>query len=422
MYDTVEELMQKITLGEDSTIEFKAVRIPGSKVNAPTGKDLADEIAAFANTDDGVLLLGVNDEGEVEGVPTEKLEILEEHLRNACTDLIHPPPKIAIRRQLLPSTAGDKLPVLKVDIFKGLFLHTSPGGTKWRVGSKCTKMPDVYADRRRQQLSLSRFMSFDEMPIPYLDPEVLNEDLLAQVLPSLGSDQETLLRKMKFITPDEDGTLRPTVGGVLFATPKPVEHLRNAYIDAVAFQGDEIVTNYQLDHQIIEGPIHEQIEKAFIFCKSNTKTRAIKAPARTEYPQYSERALFEAIVNAVAHRDYTVASSHIRLFIFSNRIEIYSPGGFPNTLDAESIALRQAHRNPLISSVLSRYAVPETLLGVGRTRLMDQLGAGVPIILKESEELSGIIPTYRDIDDSEILLTIFAANAPTPPEEDQATP
>jgi predicted HTH transcriptional regulator len=418
MYDTIEELMQKISLGEDSTIEFMAVRIPGSKVNAPTGKDLADEIAAFANTDDGVLLLGVNDDGEVEGVAADKLEILEEHVRNACTDLIQPPPKVSIRRQLLPSLAGDNRAVLKIDISKGLFLHTSPGGTKWRVGSKCTKMPDVYADRRRQQLSLSRFLSFDEMPIPWASVEILDDGLLAEVLPNMGADRETFLRKMRFISPDDDGALRPTVGGVLFATPKPVEYLRNAYIDAVAFQGEEIVSNYQLDHQIIEGPIHQQIERAFIFCKSNTKTRAIKAPSRTEYPQYSERALFEAIVNAVAHRDYSVSSSHIRLFIFSNRIEIYSPGGFPNTLDAESIALRQAHRNPLISSVLSRYPVPETLLGAGRTHLMDQLGAGVPIILKESEKLSGVVPTYKNIDDSEILLTIFAAKAPAPAEEE----
>jgi predicted HTH transcriptional regulator len=95
--------------------------------------------------------------------------------------------------------------------------------------------------------------------------------------------------------------------------------------------------------------------------------------------------------------------------MFDDRLEIYSPGALPNTVTVDSIALRQATRNELITSLLAESLVAETIGDVGRGYYMEKRGDGVPIILRESERLSGKKPVYRLIDDSELLLTIHAA-------------
>lgn len=149
--------------------------------------------------------------------------------------------------------------------------------------------------------------------------------------------------------------------------------------------------------------------QAMVFVRRNQKVSAIKAPARVETPQFSERAVFEAVVNAVAHRDYSIHAPEIRLFIFDDRFELYSPGAPPNTVTVENMPLRQATRNELVTRLLSECPVADSAGNDHRAYFMEKRGEGVPIILDESEKLSGKKPIYRLIDDTELLLTIFAA-------------
>ncbi len=139
---------------------------------------------------------------------------------------------------------------------------------------------------------------------------------------------------------------------------------------------------------------------------------AIKAPNRIETPQFSMNAVFEAIVNAVAHGDYSIYGSKIRLHLFSDRLELFSPGTIPNTMTIESISERQSARNELISSLLARCPMNVDAIGSQRNFIMDKRGEGVPIIITESEKLSGKKPEYVLIDDAELKLTIFAAKPP----------
>ena len=144
----------------------------------------------------------------------------------------------------------------------------------------------------------------------------------------------------------------------------------------------------------------------------NMRVYAVKEPARRDIPQYSMQAVFEAVVNAVAHRDYSIAASKVRLHIFSERLEIYSPGSIPNTLTIDTMPLRQMTRNELLTSMLSRCPVKSFKNETMRHYLMERRGEGVPIILIESEKLSKRLPEYQLINDSELLLTIFAAASP----------
>ena len=129
-----------------------------------------------------------------------------------------------------------------------------------------------------------------------------------------------------------------------------------------------------------------------------------------EVPQFSLRAAFEAVVNAVAHRDYAVHGSTIRLFLFEDRLELYSPGPLPNSVTVDSLALRQSTRNELLTTLLARCRAVDPSGEISRQFLMEKRGDGVPIILQESLKLSGRQADYRVIDDAEVILTIHGAD------------
>ena len=131
--------------------------------------------------------------------------------------------------------------------------------------------------------------------------------------------------------------------------------------------------------------------------------------------QFSVRAVFEALVNAVAHRDYSMAGARVRLHMFRDRLEFFVPGALANTLTPDSMQLRQYSRNELIVSLLARCSV-EGAEVLRRSHMMERRGDGVPIILSESQSLSGRLPEYTLIDDSELRLVIWAAGADRPQE------
>lgn len=116
MFDNIADLIEKIRLGEDSYLELKEVRFAGHKVSAPHKDSLADELAAFANSRGGVCVLGVDDTREVIGIPLERLDLVEDFVRQICLDSITPPLAPVIERLNLPSTSGEQLPVMKIGV------------------------------------------------------------------------------------------------------------------------------------------------------------------------------------------------------------------------------------------------------------------------------------------------------------------
>jgi predicted HTH transcriptional regulator len=217
---------------------------------------------------------------------------------------------------------------------------------------------------------------------------------------------------MKLVARDEEGTERATVSGILMASDAPESFLSSAYIQAVCYRGSERNAAYQLDAKDLTGPLDVQIRDACKFVERNMRVFAVKAPNRIETPQFSMNAVFEAVVNAVAHRDYSIYGSKIRLHLYANRLEIFSPGTIPNTMTLESISQRQSARNELISSLLARCPMNVNATGSQREYIMDRRGEGVPVIITESVKLSGKKPEYELLDDAELKLTIFAAVPP----------
>jgi predicted HTH transcriptional regulator len=409
MFDSQEELLGKIRLGEDSILELKTVSFRRNKIAGPKRDDLADELTAFGNSFDGVLLLGVDDKTrEIEGIPLDKLDVVETLVREICSDSIDPPLNVRIVRMMLPDSQGTERAIIKMDIPRSLFVHKSPRGYFYRLGSSKREMKPDYLARLFQQRSQARLIRFEEQSVPQSSMNDLSEDLWRKFTTRSREPSEVVLLKRNLLSKEESGVVRASVAGILFCCEHPERFLPNAFIEAVRYRGTMQDSNYQTDAQRIRGPLDQQIKQAMAFLKKNQTVKATKEPHRVEMPQFSEKAVFEAVVNAVAHRDYSVSGSKIRFFMFDDRLEIYSPGALPNTVTVESISLRQATRNELITSLLAESPVAETIGDVGRSFYMEKRGDGVPIILNESTKLSGKTPVYQLIDESELLLTIYA--------------
>ena len=400
------EILNQIRLGEDTSFELKELKFKGNEVAEPHRKSMADELAAMANTATAVVVLGVDDKTKnVSGISLDRLDVVETWIRSICNDLIEPPLLCQIRKLIIEGKN-----VIRIDVPRSLHVHQSPGGYFHRIGSSKRPMTPEVLSRLFQQRSQVRLIRFDEQSVSIAPRNCLSEKLWEKFRTPFSPDNdEEFLLKMKLLTEDEDGEIHPTVSGLLMACERPQEWLPNAFIQAVLYRGTERDGAYQLDAKDIVGPLDEQIADAYKFVEKSMNVYAVKNPARHIIPQYSMRAVFEALVNAVAHRDYSIYGSKIRLFMFADRLELYSPGAIPNTMTIDSLPLRQSSRNELLTSLLARCS---TTFGEHRGLLMDKRGEGVPIILTESKKLSGRLPVYQLIDDTELLLTVYPAEQP----------
>jgi predicted HTH transcriptional regulator len=410
MYEKTSELLKQISLGEDSVVELKNIEYTGNVISGPHSNSMADEMAAMANSNGGIFILGVDDKSHaITGLPIEKLDQTEMWARNIANDLIKPPLECNIRKLCVYSDDGGEKNIVRIDVPRSIFVHKSPKGYFYRIGSSKREMsPEVLA-RLFQQRTQNRLIRFDEQTV--MADLNMDKDLWERFRTPLSpSDDIEFLEKLKLITIDENGLPRPTISGILMACKSPERYISNAYIQAVCYNGENR-NSLQLDAADICGPLDIQIKEACKFVKRNMKIRAIKDPGRIETPQYSINAVFEAVVNAVVHRDYSIYGSKIRLHIFADRLELYSPGSLPNTMTVESLSQRQSSRNELLSSLLARCPMNFDATNSKRVFIMDKRGEGVPIIISESFELSGKKPEYTLIDDTELKLGIFAAFA-----------
>ena len=410
--DLVRELLYQVRLGEDSAYEFKSLTIKSNKVDQPGRDSVADELAAFANAGGGIVVFGVADKTRaVEGIAREDLDTVDLWLTNIASHAIDPPLPIETRLLEIPDSQGEMKPVVWVRVSKSVFVHKSPHGYFHRVGSSKREMSPELLARIFQQRSMVRLIRFDEQLVPQTTREAISPELKARFLrgDSFANLAEiTQLKKLYLIGDDESGELRLTVSGVLLLTARPADYLSSAYIQCVAYSGSERNSEYQLDAQDCDGPVDEQIRHAFNFVKRNMRVEAVKRPGRIDIPQYDLAAVFEAIVNAVAHRDYSMHGARIRLHLFADRLELSTPGGLPNSLTVDSMEANSITRNETLVNLLSRYYPADPVSK--RQNLIERRGEGVPTILAASERLSLRRPRYEQIDHTELKLTLYAAS------------
>ena len=248
MFDSRKELLDAIRLGETSFLELKEVRFSGTKIAGPARDDLADEIAAFANSRGGVVVLGVEDKSrDLVGIPRDRLDSVVDFVKEVCNDKINPPlEQYALDRLSLPTGTGQAVDVVKVEVPRSLFVHRSPGGYLHRVADSKRAMSPEFLARLFQQRSQARLIRFDEQVVGAASLDDLTPSLWQRFhTPRTEPIREIFLTKLGMASPADDGVLRPTVTGVLMGSDEPQRWLRNAYVQAVAYRGSSVQGRFE---------------------------------------------------------------------------------------------------------------------------------------------------------------------------------
>lgn len=405
-------LWEQVALGEDSELELKAVEFRGGKVSAPRRDSLADEIAAFGNGSGGRLILGVTDDQQAQSLTPSNLDALVALVREICTASIKPELECKVLR--IPVQSGDGGALL-VEIPESITVHRSPGGYFCRKIDSKRVMEVAEVSRLSQMRGQSDVISFDTQVVRDAGINSLERELWRKYVSSRERDSdEVALTKLKFAKIGTRQDFRVTVGGILLASDDPSEWLPNAWIQAVHYRGSKPGAKFQIDARNIKGPLDEQIRGAVRFVAANQRVAAYKNPARTDLPQFSLQAVFEAIVNAVVHRDYAVRGSRIRLFLFEDRLELYSPGGLCNSMTTDDLRTSQFTRNELLASRLGQCHVGDIPGAGGREYFVERRGEGVSVIEDETFAFSGQRPVFELIGGRELRLTLPAARLPEP--------
>jgi ATP-dependent DNA helicase RecG len=189
------------------------------------------------------------------------------------------------------------------------------------------------------------------------------------------SPEEALLQRGCVLQRDDQ--LLPTYGGLLLFGHEPQRWVRSSVILVVRYAGTTMGDTFVRDE--IQGTLPEQIRRAEAFVLDNMR-RGVRLLGleRIEETEYPVEAIREAIVNAIAHRDYRIRGDEIRVLMFGDRIEFYSPGRLPGHITVENLVEERFSRNEIIVQVLSDMGFIERL-GYGIDRMIRLMtGAGLP--------------------------------------------
>ena len=384
------ELLALLRGGENSTVEFKRDDV--------RNHDLAKELVAFLNLGGGVVLLGVEDDGNISGTTRDDLE---ERIAELCRSNIEP------SVILTPSWVRGAEPgrdVLAVHVTVGLDkpyarVHNNHRAYYIRVGSTSREANREEIIRMSQA---SGRLHYGVKPVPGADLNSFDLRRLRNYLTHVLNydaptekdwvDWEMQLDNLKLMT-ESAGVRVATVDGLLLFGRTPERYLPQSGVHAVCYpdvepsyetRADEYLRGPLVPLGAADGAIVENglVDQAWDFVRRNTASAAhLEGARRIDDLEYPESAVREALVNALVHRDYSIAGTDVMLAIYADRLEVQSPGCLPNTVTVERMKAGV------------RYARNQTLVNVMRDyRYVEDRGMGVR---------NKIIPTMRSHNDTE---------------------
>ena len=347
----------------------------GTQTKRP--RDLAREIArildGMANADGGVLLVGVEPDKSLTGLPYSEQEIRE--LGEVPQNLLNPPlPSLHERIDL------GSLLLLRFEISPGLEIRrVASGRTFYRIASE---NPALAPEQIRLLKDAKLSYSYERQHVHAATWEDLDEAALesfAERMDARTEPRSLLARTYHLVRGPADRPEISTAALLLFAAEPTRWHPRCG-IDFVKYEGTERRFGQALNvvkRVRIDRPLWTLIDEAVGRIKEHIRERMVLHDLffreRLEYPSFAWQ---EALVNAVAHRDYAITGAEIEIWMFDDRLEVRSPGPLPAPVTLDQLNRQQRvhfSRNPLLVRVLSD-------LGY-----MREIGEGVPRMFQEME-------------------------------------
>ena len=381
------ELFELIKKKEDSFTEFKS---DFSDMNG-----LTEEICAFANAQGGRILFGVSDGGIILGVKKDR----SDEISQMAYSKIEPGVQIGVEKMYYEKSLIVVL-TIKLGTQKPYGVRHKGHKDYW-VRSGSTKKKASREDLLRL-FQESGSLHMDELAVPDTTLDDFNisffekffeknyDRSIEEELKTSQISLEKLLENMKIL---KNGNL--TLAGLLLFGKNPQQFKPFCIVWAVRIAGTDPSTLKFEDRKEISGTLTEQLDKIEIFFKMHLRNPAvIKGFDREDYFEIPMEALREAVVNALAHRDYTIPSN-VRVFVYDDRIEVTSPGKLPNTVTIENIRYGiHVERNPIIVSYLTKFGK------------MSQIGTGIPRLIQIVRKATGKDPLFEEVD-NQFKVTIF---------------
>lgn len=366
-----DEVQSWIKIGRSQRLDWLADSAPAESV--------AQMLTAMANAVGGKLLIGVaGPTGTILGVRDSAITV-DKILQASLT--IEPPLVIPVPHTV---TIKDK-PVVIVQIPEGMpGIYAFDG--RYIGRRELDNVP--LAPREIRKLLFERgMMSFETEPAEGASMNDIDWTKARQYVIQLGGSEtdaeRVLLRRGCLIR--VNGNLHPTNAGILLFGSDPQSFNRSAEITAVRFAGDTMSDTFS--RQDLGGTLPEQIRRAETFLLDHLRKDVSlgKTMARSENLEYPLEAARELVVNAVAHRDYSISGDGIRLYLFANRLEVTSPGGLPGPVTVDNIKEARFSRNPVIVQVLADMG------------FIERLGYGVDRVIALMEETHLPAPEFSEI-------------------------
>ena len=361
------ELLELIANGENSGVEFKRDDI--------RPEQLAKEVVAMANFQGGRVLLGVEDDGTVSSIQRPDLE---EWVMNIFQNKIHP--------MILPFYEE-----VKLDDGKTVAVVSFPIGISKPYVLRHSGKEEIYirvgttsrlATREQQMrlFELGGMLHTEVMPVPRTDMSCLDDARLMNYIRDILRDPDVpqsteawqaRLLGLGFLT-EAAGNICCTIAGLILFGKNPRRYLKQAGLRVMAFQGhdkeyqavlDEIIDGPMVgrwdidqgDKCLVDGGVIERFMEAMTPFISQESAHVNEELRREMHWFYALEAVREALINALAHRDWT-RFVEIEVSAYSNRLEIISPGTLPNSMTVEKMkAGQRSPRNTIVMEVLRDY-------------------------------------------------------------------
>jgi ATP-dependent DNA helicase RecG len=396
---SVENLKKLITEGETSRVEFK--------LNSPRQGDLAERLCGFANSQlGGMVIIGVEDKTwRITGI--ENATAAVDDLLKAAT-LSNPAITFVEGTPQIIEIEGKKLVVAQIKANDGTLYQA--GGVYWlRRGTHTRPMETTQVAEFLHRQGLLDWETQPNKIATLADLDMRKFERYVQNLadmtkrPSRVSSQENLLVLLECAAWVEDKTtnervLRPTNAGLLLFGESPRYFFPQTEIICTYYKDNTGLRRYD-DRRIISGTLTEQIDQAEAFLKMYTPVGAhVEGFHRVDEPSIPIEALREAVVNAIVHRDYSLRGEAVRIFYYTDRVEIHNPGLLmPGILldDLKQGKTRSKPRNPVIASIL------RDMPG----NYMERVGTGIPFMLNQMHSLGLPMPEFQQL--GEFVVTFW---------------
>lgn len=374
------EVLQRIQAGEDDRTEFGRFRNHNEK-------DWRKSACAFANSEGGLIILGVNDDGSIDGVPMDS-EAVQERLTSQLSSF-SPPIRARLGRHRDPAGWVHWIDVSRMrgpePVRHGQLVYVRRGRSS--VEPTPSELQELY--------NTFGLVFTEERTIPGTGIDDIETTSFVAYMARKGillDDDSTLpletdLLNREVLGRDADGALRATLFGLLCFGKRPQvhSHTRNFAISLVAYdgidRGDAVRSSAEAN-----GRLDEQVLTAEAWVKGLGRTERYEGSKRTDEYIVPLVALRECTVNAVAHRDYTILGSRVLVEVFDDRLVVTSPGALPNHKRPESVLAGGTPRS-------RNEAMASVLLDLG---LMEQRGSGFPRIRKAMREFNGTDPELEN--------------------------